>query len=445
MNSIQIHQTSKSGRRLEKIYDGPVNSQSNGLGIDVLPTALQQPYFGIGGAMNDATNYNLSIMDHDLREKTLREIFHPTDGMGWNFVRISIGASDFSKVRYSLAETPGDLDLRHFSIAHDLNYNIPTFQRILELNPDVFFFAAPWSPPAWMKDTLTMVGPKGKLKREYYGTFARYLVKFVQAYAKEGIRIGALSVQNEVQAEHLSKPMPQCVYEHFEEADLIVDHLVPALRDAGLDTKIWAMDHNWLMGDYAMRCLEHKNCKDLVDAVAWHCYEGAPENINFFRHRYPKIHHYYTEGNTHTRWIDFAEMEYVALDRIFRNNHESYCTWVTVLDEMGGPGEGPFIVNVEGDNYGMITYNRKTKQAHVHLEHYKIGHIAKFVRRGATRIFSTNHIPNVAFRNPDDSVVIYLNNNAKAGQRVTINVAGHPAHSMELEPHSYYTLVLPAS
>lgn len=438
--TIEIWQTSKSGKKLDRIFAGPANGRSAGVVVDIDPAKKLQPFFGIGGAMTDATNYNLSLMRPEQREQVLHDIFHPTEGMGWNFVRVCIGASDFSARRYSLDDTPGDAELKHFNIDHDLKYNIPTLKRAKEINPDIFFFAAPWSPPAWMKDVGTMVGPGGKLLRHYYPAFARYLALFCKAFAAEGIDIGAISVQNEVQGNHYSKPMPQCLYEPEEEAELIVDHLVPQLKASKVSPKIWIMDHNWNMADYAIRCLEHKGCKSAVDGIAWHPYEGSPENVPYVAAKYPGLHNYYTEGNTSSGWQDYTAQEHAALDRVFRTGHESFASWVAVLDQMGGPGEGPFIVNKDSDQHGMINYNTVSGKLTYHTEHYKIGHIGRFVRRGATRVFSSNDIPNVAFQNPDGSVVVYINHNKKYGDAMTVELPGGRRHSLELEPHSYYTV-----
>ena len=444
-SSLTLYQTSKSGRNLEPVFSGPANGGGDklaGVVVDVDPAKKMQPYFGIGGAMTDGTNYNLSLMSSQQREQVLCDIFHPTEGMGWNFVRICIGASDFSAKRYSLDDTPGDSDLAHFNLDHDRQYNLPIFQRIKEINPDVFFFGSPWSPPAWMKDINSMAGPGGKLKKEYYPTFARYLALFCKTYGEAGIPIGAITVQNEVQGNHYSKPMPQCLYEPEEEAELIVNHLVPQLKASKVAPKIWIMDHNWNMTDYALRCLRHAGCHAVVDGVAWHPYEGAPEAIDDVARKFPALHHYYTEGNTSSRWQDYTEQEHAALERVYRNHHETFCSWVAVLDQMGGPGEGPFIANKESSDHGMINYHTETGKLTYHTEHYKIGHIGRFVKRGAMRVFSNNDIPNAAFVNPDGSIVIYINHNKKYADTATFNV-GEITHSVELEPHSYYTLVVP--
>jgi len=55
--------------------------------------------------------------------------------------------------------------------------------------------ASPWSAPAWMKTSGSLIG--GTLKPEYYDAFARYLLRYVDAYAQAGVPIFALTLQNE--------------------------------------------------------------------------------------------------------------------------------------------------------------------------------------------------------------------------------------------------------
>ncbi|MDP6878829.1 MAG: glycosyl hydrolase, partial [Candidatus Marinimicrobia bacterium] len=59
----------------------------------------------------------------------------------------------------------------------------------------IIFFAAPWSPPAWMKTSEKLVG--GTLKKGYEIQVAEYLRRFIEAYQNEGIPIYAISTQNE--------------------------------------------------------------------------------------------------------------------------------------------------------------------------------------------------------------------------------------------------------
>ena len=124
--------------------------------------------------------------------------------------RTCIGSSDYTTSIYSFDEsTEPDPELKHFSIEHDRDEIPPSLRMAREINPDMFLFSAPWSPPAWMKPNRSMLG--GSMERTYFDSYAQYFVRFLQSYAAEGVRINATTVQNEVDTNQVSR-MPACVW-----------------------------------------------------------------------------------------------------------------------------------------------------------------------------------------------------------------------------------------
>ena len=112
---------------------------------------------------------------------------HRSGDIGLRFVRVPIGASDFTAtgVPYTyddLAPGRSDPRLRHFSIAHDRGYVLPALRSAAQLNRRLYVEGVPWTAPAWMKanDQLDNLGDRGLLRRRDYGPFARYLVRFVK-------------------------------------------------------------------------------------------------------------------------------------------------------------------------------------------------------------------------------------------------------------------------
>ena len=49
------------------------------------------------------------------------------------------------------AQTDGDFDLRHFSIANDRETLVPFIKAAQRHQPALRLWASPWSPPTWMK------------------------------------------------------------------------------------------------------------------------------------------------------------------------------------------------------------------------------------------------------------------------------------------------------
>ena len=196
--------------------------------IVILPARKQQPILGFGAALTDAACYMINQLPEADREKLLRELFDPKE-MGFSLCRLCIGSSDYAKTMYSFDEGEPDPQLERFSIEHDRAYILPIVRRAREINPDLYLFASPWSPPGWMKDNNAMFG--GTIRAHYLSAYADYFVKFLQAYQKEGVEINAVSSQNEVDTDQDSK-MPACLFPQEIEVRYVSQNLGPALESA---------------------------------------------------------------------------------------------------------------------------------------------------------------------------------------------------------------------
>lgn len=426
--NIKMIQTSMSGDKWTEKQVTLCSEKISSNTIVIDENIKYQPYLGIGSDLTDCSCYNLTSLSEEERERHLRRLYDPAAGAGWNIVRDDIGSSDFSKIRYSLAETPDDFELIDFAIEHDLEYNIPIMKKALSINPDILFIASPWSPPAWMKDTNSMVGPGGKLLKTHYDIYALYLVKYIQAFEQQGIKIHAINSQNEPQADHgggEGQAMPQCLYTAAEEKDFIVNHLKPAINKAGLNTEIWAMNHNFNMEDYVTEILDDPAAYKCIDGVAWHHYEGEPEAMKRISKRYPEKGQYFTEGQL-ARWKKDSNSTWgSSLAMLFRNGSRTFVNWITLLDSDGGPGEGEFInlrdVN-KPETFDTSIVDKETGKVYINEAYYMMGHIGRYVKRGAYRIESSDFLSNVAFLNPDGSIVLYIENNSLTCEPVNFTI-----------------------
>ena len=88
-----------------------------------------------------------------------------------------------------------DTALSHFDLKEDKQDVIPVLKEILAINPAIKILGSPWTAPSWMKTNNDVKG--GSLKKEYYGVYARYFVKYIQAMKAQGITIDAVTLQNE--------------------------------------------------------------------------------------------------------------------------------------------------------------------------------------------------------------------------------------------------------
>ena len=135
--------------------------------IRVEPRVKYQEIVGFGGAFTDSAGSVLLKMPAAKQEEILNAYFDPVKGLGYTLCRTHINSCDFSTENYAYDETPGDTDLKHFSIERDNKTLIPMIKRAQEISHNGFkLFASPWSPPAWMKTNGEM-NNGGKLKPEY--------------------------------------------------------------------------------------------------------------------------------------------------------------------------------------------------------------------------------------------------------------------------------------
>ena len=126
--------------------------------------------------MTDASAETFYKLPEDKQQEILRAYFDPQNGIGYTLGRTHIHSCDFSSESYTYVKD-GDKQLDSFDISHDLKYRIPFIKAAMAATGNHFrLFVSPWSPPAWMKDNNDMLHG-GKLKPEYYGSWARYYGK----------------------------------------------------------------------------------------------------------------------------------------------------------------------------------------------------------------------------------------------------------------------------
>ena len=217
---VEVYTTAeKSTNRLTRVADlefkrmgQPLETQ---ICVFVDPARTFQTYYGIGAALTDASAETFYKLPLNKQQEFMEAHFDKKKGIGYNFARTNINSCDFSSDVYTYVKD-GDKDLNSFDIAHDRKYKIPFIkQAIAAAGGSLNLFASPWSPPAWMKDNNNML-QGGKLKPDFYNTWARYYTKFIREYEKEGIPIWGISIQNEPMA---TQRWESCIYTAEEERD----------------------------------------------------------------------------------------------------------------------------------------------------------------------------------------------------------------------------------
>lgn len=385
----------------------------NAIAID--PAAKFQSIVGFGAAITDASVHLLQAeMSAKARAALLEDLFGPAPNSNFSFIRIVFGASDFSLNHYSYDDMPaGERDpmLAHFSIASAKRELLPTLHEALAINPEVTLMASPWSAPAWMKTTDSLI--TGTLREDAYAPFATYLRRAIEDFAVEGVPIEYISVQNEPDFEPANYPGMRL--SPGQRARLIGEFLGPELKGAGLNTKILEWDHNWDKPQQPLSVLADDKAASYISGVAWHCYGGDVAAQSQVRAAYPDKDVFFTECSG-GRWSDpWPDAFLWTMRNIIIGAAENWSRgaimWNLALDESDGPHLGGC-----GNCRGVVTINRKTGAVEKNPEYYALGHASRFVRRGARRIegrCAARHIACVAFLNPDGARVLIVVNDGK--------------------------------
>jgi glucosylceramidase len=428
--------TSKD-RRLEevKLPEWRTFAGENATGIVIDASKRYQAILGFGAAFTDASCYLLSQLDAEKRQALFADLFGH-DGLRLSVGRTCMGASDYSRFAYSYDDSiDPDPELLRFSIEHDREYILPTLRAAQKMNPDMFLFACPWSPPGWMKSNGSLLG--GSMRKKYLPSYAQYFVKFLEGYSKEGVTIRAVTVQNEVDTDQDGR-MPAALWGQEYEIEFVKKHLGPALEQASLDTKIWILDHNYSLWGRALDELSDPDFSKYVEGVAWHAYAGTPDAMTRVHEAFPTKNTYWTEGGPSYRSTDYAT-EWVRWSHTFagilRNWAQCIVGWNLVLDEEGRPNIGPAFCG------GVVTLNSQTHEVTRSGQYWAFAHYSKFVPRGARVINSVsklNDVDHVAFENPDGTHVLVITNPG-AEQKVLCQ-SGKQALELTLDPESITSL-----
>lgn len=384
--------------------------------IFVNPNKTFQTFIGIGGAITDSSAEVFAKLSKEKQEELL-EAYYGKSGIDYSLMRTSIHSCDFSKGKFTYIEE-GDKELKTFSIEVDKAYRLPMIKRAIEkVGGSMLFYASPWSPPAFMKDSKNMLRG-GKLLPEYYDAWAKYYAKFIKAYEAEGIPVWGVTIQNEPMA---TQRWESCIYTAEEERDFLKNHLGPILEKEGLgDKNIVVWDHNRdLITHRANTIFDDPEAAKYAWGTGFHWYEtwrkGDPmfENLQRIQESYPDKKLLFTEGcneafdpEKYQYWPN-AERYGHSMINDFNRGTVGWTDWNILLDETGGPN------HVNNLCFAPIHADTRTDSLIYTPSYYYIGHFSKFIRPGAKRVSTVSSISfleSTTFVNPDGKVVTIVMN-----------------------------------
>ena len=216
------------------------------LSINDQASGHKQTINGFGASVTDATVAVFNALPAGTLSSLLNELM---TGAGANFklMRHTIASSDLSADPvYSYDDNGGAVDesLSSFNLGDRGTAMALLLARMKALQPAMTVLGSPWSPPGWMKLNGVIDGTtvNNNLNHAYANQYAQYFVKYLQAYQAHGITVDAITIQNEPLNSQAGMPT---LYVYADESgNLIQQNVGPALRSAGLNTAIWAWDHN---------------------------------------------------------------------------------------------------------------------------------------------------------------------------------------------------------
>jgi glucosylceramidase len=312
----------------------------------------------------------------------------------------------------------------------------------MKVSDDGFkILASPWTAPPWMKTNNEWVG--GKLRTEYYDTWALFFSKYVDAYKKEGIDIWGFTVENEP---HGNGNNWESMHYTPEEMTVFVrEHLGPKLKKDGKeDVVILGYDQNrkgikkWVDVMY-----KNKENAEYYDGTAVHWYESTykifAEDLQYAHEKAPDKYLIETEAcvdaevpvwkeddwywrKEATDWgYDWAPEDQKHLHPKYRpvyryardiigcmNNWvDGWIDWNMVLNRQGGPNwfenwcVAPVIVDEDKDEVYFTPI------------YYAMAHFSKFIRPGAKRIGlnkTDKELQVTAAQNPDGKIAVVVFN-----------------------------------
>ncbi|GLQ88292.1 glycoside hydrolase family 30 protein [Dyella flagellata] len=402
-----------------------------------------QTMVGFGAAMTDSSAW---LIQHKLnffqRRALLHELYGPPPALGFNMMRLTVGASDFSLKPYTLDDVPfGQVDpqLQHFNVTPTVQDVIPTVRQILAINPGLRIVASPWSAPAWMKTSENLIG--GELLPQYESTYADYLVKYLDTYLGYGIPIFAVTLQNEPGFVPITYPgmeVPEAT-----RARIVAQYLGPKLASRKQKTQIWEWDHNWSQPEQPLSMLATPDAARYIDGVAWHCYEGSQYAQGRVHRASPQKDTYITECSGGD-WASSANGELLWFTRELlvtgiRQWARGVVYWNLALDEQHGPHFGGCDACK-----GVVTINSHTGEVGRNDEYYALAHFSRFVLPGAVRVESTmtdKGFNNVAFQNATDGSIVLVIVNSNASEHPVSIAQGQTRFEYTMPPQSVATFV----
>ncbi len=416
---VQVYETTADGamlvaRQPDLAFAAPAPADA---ALTVAPKRRLQPWAGVGGAMTDSAAVVLARMPSQDRAKLMADLFAPGVGAGFSLVRVPIGASDFSAVGdYNEEPTPGVFDFRE-----DERVIIPQLREARSFAPVLRVFAAPWSPPPWMKSPATTMRG-GHFDTRNFAALAAYFSAFIAEYKAHGVPIFAVSPQNEPLNSQPGYPTEYLSAE--DEATFIAGYLAPRLAADGTDhVRILGLEDNWADLGY-LQTLAASPAAASIAGYGFHCYRGDPSAMAAAAASLTGDQGLWMTECTGTAGGTFGSGFAFHMHRIvvagIRNGARGLIEWNLALDPNGGPTDGGCQTCT-----GIVTVDSSVAPSKVSYGpvYYALAQVSHVVRPGATVLASSSSGAGVecaAFLNTDGRTALVAFNDASVAHSFSV-------------------------
>lgn len=392
---------------------------------------------GFGPALTHSAATLLRGMRSTRRTELLKDLFSPAGPHRLNALRIPLGTSDFTTDEdyYTFADREGPTGdpLKHFSVERDESSILPVLREILAINPRLTVLMSPWSAPAWMKTTGSLIG--GSLRDDHRTRvlYAEYLARSVQEYRRRvrHLEIAAISVQNEPLHGEAQYP---CMTMSAEEQVEIIALTQDALARRRQNAEVYVYDHNWDRPDYPIDVLDAlAEMRRDAWGVGFHAYGGdAASAGDAVQEAHPGTRIWLTEqsgtrnlGKTYPE--NFAECLAWMSTQLFlpglAHRHRGVILFNLVLDEHGGPGPSTFT-----NGTGLVQWDTDRGVLTPNAELLVMSHFSRFIRPESQMLETSSDgegLMHIGARSGGQDVVVVHNDGQEREISVRRSGRGH--------------------
>lgn len=378
--------------------------------IKLYPDIKFQQIGGIGGCFNEIGGEALASLSDDQQQLLLNALFDVNSGSAFSFCRAAIGSSDFGIDAYSFSEVSDDYDMKHFSLDRDKRYMLPYMQKAFAINPDIRLFGSPWSPPAWMKHSKYMDRGSEFPDKNFliddpkiYDAYAKYMLKYVEEYAKEGVNVERIVIQNE---QDFHTKYPSCRMPVEQMSKFVSGYLKPLFDKKGVDTEIWA-------GTFRTAG-EVEGVKFASDTALQYGFEGMavqytrPAYLTDIKLLAPNMNIMHSESNCFNGLNNDTQSRsrFEEVASYINGGCENFCYWNMILNETGESGWN-------WRQNALVTINRETKEVIYNPDYAVMSLMSRYIKPNSVRIASFCQKPIISIELDGQYYLILQNDNDK--------------------------------